>query len=124
MEEIDAYQPSDCHESLSSSFFAGNFKVPASKDRHGSHGALICHSSIRISYKDRFGVRGRPSCSRWSAFSKQGNENVISSLAADLAKHKNVVYLVAGATISHSRARRSLSILLAGLGEEIGVESN
>src|SRR5256885_15990708 len=53
-------------------------------------------------YKDRFGVEGKAVLLTFGLLSpNKGIENVIQALPQILSKHKNVTYIVAGATHPH-----------------------
>src|SRR5437588_7692050 len=78
-------------------------------------------------YKDRFGVEGKAVLLTFGLLSpNKGIENVIRALPQILAKHKNVVYIVAGATHPHILRREGdrYRSYLQGLAKEVGVEPN
>ena len=77
-------------------------------------------------YKDRFGVEGKAVLLTFGLLSpNKGIENVIQALPQILSKHKNVVYIVAGATHPHILRREGdkYRASLQALAKEIGVES-
>jgi hypothetical protein len=77
-------------------------------------------------YKDRFGVEGKAVLLTFGLLSpNKGIENVIQALPQILSKHKNVVYIVAGATHPHILRREgdNYRASLQALAKEIGVES-
>jgi hypothetical protein len=78
-------------------------------------------------YKDRFGVEGKAVLLTFGLLSpNKGIENVIQALPQILSKHKNVVYMVAGATHPHILRREGdhYRAHLQALVKEIGVESS
>jgi hypothetical protein len=77
-------------------------------------------------YKDRFGVEGKAVLLTFGLLSpNKGIENVIQALPQILAKHKNVAYIVAGATHPHILRREGdkYRASLQALAKEVGVES-
>jgi hypothetical protein len=77
-------------------------------------------------YKDRFGVEGKAVLLTFGLLSpNKGIENVIQALPRILAGHKNVVYIVAGATHPHILRREGdqYRTYLQSLAKELGVES-
>ncbi len=112
---------------LSSQFLQEIFKVPGSKIDMVPHGVPDLPFLDPNFFKDRFGVEGKAVLLTFGLLSpNKGIENVIQALPDILAKHKNVVYIVAGATHPHilrregDRYRNSLQ----ALAKEMGVESN
>src|SRR5437588_8671315 len=78
-------------------------------------------------YKDRFGVEGKAVQLTFGLlYPNKGIENVIQALPDILGKHKNVVYIVAGATHPHILRREGDRYRehLQALAKEVGVESN
>src|SRR5271166_6528187 len=78
-------------------------------------------------FKDRFGTEGKSVLLTFGLLSpNKGIENVIRALPAILAKHPNVVYIVAGVTHPHIRRREGERYReeLQALAEELGVSSN
>src|ERR1700674_4793144 len=111
---------------LSSQFLQESFKVPVGKIDLVPHGVPDLPFLDPNFYKDRFGVEGKAVLLTFGLLSpNKGIENVIQALPQILSKHKNVVYLVAGATHPHilrregDRYRESLQ----ALAKEMGVES-
>jgi glycosyltransferase involved in cell wall biosynthesis len=111
---------------LSSQFLQEIFKVPGSKIDMVPHGVPDLPFLDPNFYKDRFGVEGKAVLLTFGLLSpNKGIENVIQALPQILAKHKNVVYMVAGATHPHifrrdgDRYRESLQ----ALAKKVGVES-
>ena len=112
---------------LSSQFLQEIFKVPGSKIDMVPHGVTDLPFLDPNFYKDRFGVEGKAVLLTFGLLSpNKGIENVIQSLPQILSKHKNVVYIVAGATHPHILRREGdkYRTHLQGLAKEVGVESN
>jgi len=111
---------------LSSQFLQEIFKVPGSKIDMVPHGVPDLPFLDPNFYKDRFGVEGKAVLLTFGLLSpNKGIENVIQALPHILSKHKNVVYIVAGATHPHvlrSEGDRYRQHLQA-LAKEVGVES-
>jgi len=77
-------------------------------------------------YKERFGVEGKAVLLTFGLLSpNKGIENVIQALPQILSKHKNVAYIVAGATHPHILRREGdkYRASLQALAKEVGVES-
>src|SRR6478735_6953400 len=111
---------------LSSQFLQEIFKVPGRKIDMVPHGVPDLPFLDPNFYKDRFGVEGKAVLLTFGLLSpNKGIENVIESLPQILAKHKNVVYIVAGATHPHILRREGdrYRASLQALAKEIGVES-
>ena len=111
---------------LSSQFLQEIFKVPGSKIDMVPHGVPDLPFLDPNFYKDRFGVEGKAVLLTFGLLSpNKGIENVIQALPQILSKHKNVVYLVAGATHPHILRREGdkYRASLQALAKEIGVES-
>jgi glycosyltransferase involved in cell wall biosynthesis len=111
---------------LSSQFLQEIFKVPGSKIDMVPHGVPDLPFLDPNFYKDRFGVEGRAVLLTFGLLSpNKGIENVIQALPRILAEHKNVVYLVAGATHPHVLRRDGdqYRASLQALAKEVGVES-
>src|SRR4249920_2684810 len=82
---------------LSSQFLQEIFKVPGSKIDMVPHGVPDLPFIDPNFYKDRFGVEGKAVLLTFGLLSpNKGIENVIEAMPQILAKHKNVVYIVAG----------------------------
>src|SRR5437773_1050356 len=112
---------------LSSQFLQEIFKVPSSKIDMVPHGVTDLPFLDPNFYKDRFGVEGKAVLLTFGLLSpNKGIENVIQALPQILAKHKNVVYIVAGATHPHILRREGdcYRSYLQALAKEVGVESN
>ena len=111
---------------LSSQFLQEVFKVPGSKIDMVPHGVPDLPFLDPNFYKDRFGVEGKAVLLTFGLLSpNKGIENVIQALPQILSKHKNVVYIVAGATHPHILRREgdNYRASLQALAKEIGVES-
>jgi len=112
---------------LSSQFLQEIFKVPGSKIDMVPHGVPDLPFLDPNFYKDRFGVEGKAVLLTFGLLSpNKGIENVIEALPQILSKHKNVVYIVAGATHPHILRREGdrYRARLQALAKEVGVESN
>jgi len=112
---------------LSSQFLQEIFKVPGSKIDMVPHGVPDLPFLDPNFYKDRFGVEGKAVLLTFGLLSpNKGIENVIQALPQILSKHKNVVYMVAGATHPHVLRRDGdqYRSYLQALAKEVGVESN
>jgi len=111
---------------LSSQFLQEIFKVPGCKIDMVPHGVPDLPFLDPNFYKDRFGVEGKAVLVTFGLLSpNKGIENVIQALPQILSKHKNVVYIVAGATHPHILRREGdlYREHLQALAKEIGVES-
>ena len=111
---------------LSSQFLQEIFKVPGSKIDMVPHGVPDFPFLDPNFYKDRFGVEGKAVLLTFGLLSpNKGIENVIQALPQILAKHKNVAYIVAGATHPHvvRREGEKYRASLQALAKEVGVES-
>ena len=111
---------------LSSQFLQEIFKVPGSKIDMVPHGVPDVPFMDPNFYKDRFGVEGKAVLLTFGLLSpNKGIENVIQALPQILAKHKNVAYIVAGATHPHILRREGdkYRTSLQSLAKEVGVES-
>ena len=96
---------------LSSQFLQEIFKVPGSKIDMVPHGVPDLPFLDPNFYKDRFGVEGKAVLLTFGLLSpNKGIENVIQALPQILSKHKNVVYIVAGATHPHILRREGDAI--------------
>jgi hypothetical protein len=110
---------------LSSQFLQEIFKVPGSKIDMVPHGVPDLPFLDPNFYKDRFGVEGKAVLLTFGLLSpNKGIENVIQALPQILSKHKNVVYIVAGATHPHILRRDGDKYRehLQALAKEVGVE--
>src|ERR1700687_2704137 len=111
---------------LSSQFLQEIFKVPGSKIDMVPHGVPDLPFLDPNFYKDRFGVEGKAVLLTFGLLSpNKGIENVIQALPQILSKHKNVAYIVAGATHPHILRREGdlYRASLQDLAKELGVES-
>jgi glycosyltransferase involved in cell wall biosynthesis len=111
---------------LSSQFLQEIFKVSGNKIDMVPHGVPDLPFLDPNFYKDRFGVEGKAVLLTFGLLSpNKGIENVIKALPQILSKHKNVVYIVAGAT--HPRILRregdGYRAYLQELVKEMGMES-
>jgi glycosyltransferase involved in cell wall biosynthesis len=112
---------------LSSQFLQEVFKVPGSKIDMVPHGVPDLPFLDPNFYKERFNVEGKAVLLTFGLLSpNKGIENVIRALPHILSKHKNVVYMVAGATHPHILRREGdhYRAHLRALAQEVGVESN
>ena len=110
---------------LSSQFLQEIFKVPGSKIDMVPHGVPDLPFLDPNFYKDRFGVEGKAVLLTFGLLSpNKGIENVIRALPDILSKHKNVMYIVAGATHPHVLRRDGdkYRATLQALAKEVGVE--
>lgn len=111
---------------LSSQFLQEIFEVPGRKIDMVPHGVPDLPFLDPNFYKDRFGVEGKAVLLTFGLLSpNKGIENVIQALPQILSKHKNVVYIVAGATHPHILRREGDKYRagLKALAKEIGVEA-
>jgi len=111
---------------LSSQILQEVFKIPGSKIDMVPHGVPDLPFLDPNFYKDRFGVEGKAVLLTFGLLSpNKGIENVIQAMPQILAKHKNVVYLIAGATHPHILRREGdqYRASLQALAKEVGVES-
>src|SRR6202790_3305102 len=111
---------------LSSQFLQEIFKVPESKIDMVPHGVPDLPFLDPNFFKDRFGVEGKAVLLTFGLLSpNKGIESVIQALPRILAKHKNVVYIVAGATHPHVLRREGDRYRdgLKSFAKEVGVES-
>jgi glycosyltransferase involved in cell wall biosynthesis len=111
---------------LSSQFLQEIFKVPESKIDMVPHGVPDLPFLDPNFYKDRFGVEGKAVLLTFGLLSpNKGIENVIQALPQILSKHKNVVYIVAGATHPHILRREGdkYRASLQHQAKEAGVEA-
>src|ERR1700678_1027150 len=112
---------------LSSQFLQEIFKVPGSKIDMVPHGVPDLPFLDPNFYKDRFGVEGKAVLLTFGLLSpNKGIENVIQALPQILARHKNVMYIVAGATHPHVLRREGdkYRASLKALAKQVGVESS
>jgi glycosyltransferase involved in cell wall biosynthesis len=110
---------------LSSQFLQEIFKIPGGKIDMVPHGVPDLPFLDPNFYKDKFGVEGKAVLLTFGLLSpNKGIENVIQALPQILSRHKNVVYLVAGATHPHilRREGEKYRASLQALAKEVGVE--
>src|SRR5947207_9057078 len=111
---------------LSSQFLQEIFKVPGSKIDMVPHGVPDLPFLDPNFFKERFSVEGKAVLLTFGLLSpNKGIENVIQALPHILSKHKNVVYMVAGATHPHILRREGdhYRADLQALAKKVGVES-
>lgn len=111
---------------LSSQFLQEIYKVPGAKIDMVPHGVPDLPFLDPNFYKDRFGVQGKAVLLTFGLLSpNKGIENVIQALPHILSGHKNVVYIVAGATHPHILRREGDQYrnYLQTLAKQLGVES-
>jgi len=111
---------------LSGQFLQEIFKVSGNKIDMVPHGVPDLPFLDPNFYKDRFGVEGKAVLLTFGLLSpNKGIENVIRALPQILSKHKNVAYMVAGATHPHILRREGdrYRASLQALAKEMGVES-
>jgi glycosyltransferase involved in cell wall biosynthesis len=111
---------------LSSQILQEIFKVPGNKIDMVPHGVPDLPFLDPNFYKDKFGVEGKAVLLTFGLLSpNKGIENVIQAMPQILSRHKNVVYLVAGATHPHvlRREGEKYRASLQALAKEVGVES-
>jgi glycosyltransferase involved in cell wall biosynthesis len=112
---------------LSSQFLQEIFKVPCSKIDMVPHGVPDLPFLDPNFFKDRFDVEGKAVLLTFGLLSpNKGIENVIEALPHILSRHKNVVYIVAGATHPHilRREGEKYRTHLQALAKERGVASS
>src|ERR1700677_2074409 len=112
---------------LSSQFLQEIFKVPGNKIDMVPHGVPDFPFLDPNFYKDRFGVEGKAVLLTFGLLSpNKGIENVIQALPQILSRHKNVMYIVAGATHPHvfRREGNKYRSSLQALAKEMGVAAN
>jgi len=112
---------------LSAQFLQEIFKVPGSKIDMVPHGVPDLPFLDPNFFKERFGVEGKAVLLTFGLLSpNKGIEYVIQAMPQILAKHKNVVYIVAGATHPHILRREGdhYRERLQAMAKEIGVESS
>jgi glycosyltransferase involved in cell wall biosynthesis len=111
---------------LSSQILQEVFRIPGGKIDMVPHGVPDLPFLDPNFYKDRFGVEGKAVLLTFGLLSpNKGIENVIQALPQILSKHKNVVYIVAGATHPHVLRREGdkYRASLHALAREVGVKS-
>ncbi len=111
---------------LSAQMLQEIFSVPGSKIDMVPHGVPDLPFLDPNFFKDRFGVEGKAVLLTFGLLSpNKGIENVIQALPQILAKHRNVVYIVAGATHPHVLRREGdrYRDSLKALAKEVGMEA-
>ena len=111
---------------LSSQFLQEIYKVPGEKIDLVPHGVPDLPFLDPNFHKDLFGVEGKAVLLTFGLLSpNKGIENVIQALPRILSKHKNVVYVVTGATHPHVLRRdgEQYRTFLQTMAKELGVES-
>jgi glycosyltransferase involved in cell wall biosynthesis len=101
------------------------FHVPADKIDLIPHGIPDLSFTDPSFYKDRFGTEGKDVLLTFGLLSpNKGIENVIQALPKILSHHKNVVYMVSGATHPHILRREGdrYRVSLQKLAKDLGVE--
>src|SRR4030088_1551383 len=111
---------------LSFQFLQEIFKVPGNKIDMVPHGVPDLPFLDPNFYKERFRLEGKVVLLTFGLLSpNKGIENVIQALPQILSKHKNVAYIVAGATHPHILRREGdkYRASLQTLAKDVGVES-
>jgi glycosyltransferase involved in cell wall biosynthesis len=101
------------------------FGVPAEKIDLIPHGIPDLPFENPDLYKDRFSCQGKSVLLTFGLLSpNKGFESVIQALPSILASHSNAVYMIAGATHPHVRAREGdrYRLELQALAEKLGVD--
>jgi glycosyltransferase involved in cell wall biosynthesis len=101
------------------------FKVPAGKIELIPHGIPDLPFEQPGIYKSRFSCRGKSVLLTFGLLSpNKGFESVIQAMPRILASHSNAVYMIAGATHPHIRAREGdrYRLELQALAKKMGVE--
>ena len=110
----------------SSQFLQDVFRVPSEKIELIPHGIPDLPFADPAFYKDSFSA-GKTVLLTFGLLSpNKGFENVIQALPRIVARHSNVVYIIAGATHPHVRRREGdrYRLQLQTLAKEVGVEEN
>jgi len=103
------------------------FHVPIDKIDLIPHGIPDLPFTDPNFYKDGFGTEGKEVLLTFGLLSpNKGIENVIQALPKILARHSNVIYMVAGATHPHVLRREGdkYRVYLQKLANDLGVEAN
>jgi len=101
------------------------FKVPAEKIDLIPHGIPDLPFEQPDMYKDRFSCQGKSVLLTFGLLSpNKGFESVIQAMPSILTSHSNAVYMIAGATHPHVRAREGdrYRLELQALAKKLGVE--
>ncbi len=110
----------------SSQFLQDIFRVPSRKIDLVPHGIPDLPFAEPASYKDSFST-GKTVLLTFGLLSpNKGFESVIQALPRILSRHRNVVYIIAGATHPHVKRREGdrYRLQLEALAKEFGVEEN
>jgi glycosyltransferase involved in cell wall biosynthesis len=110
----------------SSQFLQDVFRVPGEKIELIPHGIPDLPFAEPASYKDSFAT-GKTVLLTFGLLSpNKGFESVIQALPRILSRHRNVVYIIAGATHPHVRRREGdrYRLQLEALAKDLGVEEN
>ncbi len=110
----------------SSQFLQDVFRVPSEKIELIPHGIPDLPFAEPASYKDSFST-GKTVLLTFGLLSpNKGFESMIQALPRIVARHPNVVYIIAGATHPHVRRREGdrYRLQLQALAKELGVEEN
>jgi glycosyltransferase involved in cell wall biosynthesis len=111
----------------SSQFLQDVFRVPGEKIDRIPHGIPDLPFAEPASPKDSFSSEGKTVLLTFGLLSpNKGFESVIRALPHILSRHKNVVYVIAGATHPYVRRREGdrYRLQLQALAKELGVENN
>jgi glycosyltransferase involved in cell wall biosynthesis len=103
------------------------FHVPIDKIDLIPHGIPDLPFTDPNFYKDGFGTEGKDVLLTFGLLSpNKGIENVIQALPQILSRHRNVIYMVAGATHPHILRREGdkYRVYLQKLANDLGVEAN
>ena len=110
----------------SSQFLQDVFRVPGEKIDLIPHGIPALPFAEPAAYKDSFSI-GKTVLLTFGLLSpNKGFESMIRALPRIVARHPNVVYIIAGATHPHVRRREGdrYRLQLQALAKELGVEEN
>jgi glycosyltransferase involved in cell wall biosynthesis len=111
----------------SSQFLQDVFRVPAGKIDLIPHGIPDLPFAEPVLHRDSLSAQGKIVLLTFGLLSpNKGFETVIQALPRILSRHRNVVYVIAGATHPHVRRREGdrYRFQLQALAKELGVEEN
>jgi glycosyltransferase involved in cell wall biosynthesis len=111
----------------SSQFLQDVFRVPAGKIDLIPHGIPDLPFAEPVLHRDSLSAQGEVVLLTFGLLSpNKGFETVIRALPRILSRHRNVVYVIAGATHPHVRRREGdrYRFQLQALAKELGVEEN
>jgi glycosyltransferase involved in cell wall biosynthesis len=111
----------------SSHFLQDVFRVPSEKIDLIPHGIPDLPFAEPAAYKAEFSAEGKTVLLTFGLLSpNKGFENVIQALPRILARHRNVVYLIAGATHPQVRRREGdrYRLQLEAMAKRLGVEAS